>query len=240
MDKLLESECLPVLEVRTLDELHAQLLRFTASLGFDFFSAMAVVDRAPGESEFLAIDNAPVAYRGLLRDLSLGKIDPVMQHCKQRSVPIVWDQSTYVRANRAYKWEAQARFGYRCGIAMAVHLPNGRHFSLGLDRHQPLPDNPGKVTRMVASLQLFAAYAQEAAMPILAPSAGVPSDPGLTHRELESLRWTLEGKTAWEVGRILGIAENTVIRHTHHAAQKLGCTSKHHAAVKALRMGLIC
>jgi DNA-binding CsgD family transcriptional regulator len=104
-----------------------------------------------------------------------------------------------------------------------------------------LPDDPAELTRIVASVQLFATYLQEAAMPILAPaSAAAPEAANLSARELESLRWTLEGKTAWEVGRILGIAENTVIRHTHHATRKLGCTSKHHAAVKALRMGLIC
>ena len=240
MDKLLESDCLQVLEVRTVEELHARLLRFTKSLGFEFFSAMAVVDHLPEESEFIAIDNAPVGYRARIDDLSLAKFDPVSQHCKRRSTPIVWDQSAYLEVDQADLWEEQAGFGYACGVSMAAHLPHGRHFLFGLDRTRPLPHDPAERMRMVASLQLFAAYAQEAAMPILAPSAGVPSDPGLTHRELESLRWTLEGKTAWEVGRILGIAENTVIRHTHHAAQKLGCTSKHHAAVKALRMGLIC
>lgn len=63
--------------------------------------------------------------------------------------------------------------------------------------------------------------------------------PPLSSRELETLRWTLAGKTAWEVGGILGIAENTVVRHVHRATRKLGCHSKHQAAVKALRLGLI-
>jgi DNA-binding CsgD family transcriptional regulator len=61
----------------------------------------------------------------------------------------------------------------------------------------------------------------------------------LTRRELECLRWTSLGKTAWEVGRILGIAEHTAARHLHHASKKLGCVSKHQAVSRAQRLGLI-
>lgn len=67
------------------------------------------------------------------------------------------------------------------------------------------------------------------------PSCGDP----LTPRELEALRWTMEGKTAWEVGEILGIAEQTAVRHLTNATRKLDCVHKHHAVVKALRLGLI-
>jgi DNA-binding CsgD family transcriptional regulator len=49
----------------------------------------------------------------------------------------------------------------------------------------------------------------------------------------------MEGKTAWEVGRILGIAEDTVARYAHRAARKLDCSGKLPAVVKALRLGLI-
>ena len=39
---------------------------------------------------------------------------------------------------------------------------------------------------------------------------GPASDaPALTARELEALRWTMEGKTAWEVGALLGVTERT-------------------------------
>ena len=63
--------------------------------------------------------------------------------------------------------------------------------------------------------------------------------PRLTPRELETLRWTMEGKSAREAGQILGISEQTIIRHASNAARKLNCVNKHHAVVKALRLGLI-
>ena len=92
---------------------------------------------------------------------------------------------------------------------------------------------------MVAELQLFAVYALEAAMRVLSPLCGHAERPNLTPRELEALRWTMEGKTAWEVGAILGISERTAVLHVNNAMHKLECTSKHQAVLKALRLGLI-
>ena len=122
---------------------------------------------------------------------------------------------------------------------MALHMPEGRHFVLGVDRDKPIPADRHAVTRLVADLQLFAVHAQDAAQRILAPPASVPGAPSLTPRELETLRWTMEGKTAWEVGSVLGISERTAALHVNNATHKLGCVNKHQAVLKALRLGLI-
>jgi len=49
----------------------------------------------------------------------------------------------------------------------------------------------------------------------------------------------MEGKTAWEIGRILDIAENTVVRHLYSATRKLDAVNKHQAVLKALRLRII-
>ena len=169
----------------------------------------------------------------------MARRDPVMQHCKKNSVPIIWNQDTYVSAGVGDKWDAQARYGYRTGIAMALHLPQGRHFFLGVDRDQSLPTDRMELTRIVADLQLFAVHAQEAAARIMLPATPDPALPSLTPREIEALRWTMDGKTAWEVGQLLNIAERTTVQHLQNAMKKLQCNSKHQAVLKALRLGLI-
>lgn len=239
MQSVLQSGYLSVLEVKTRDELESELVRFTHQLEFQTFAAMAVIDHFVGESEFINIDNTPVNYRDTFHEHHGGKKDPVMQHCKTKSVPIIWDQSTYVNSGQGDLWEHQARFGYRYGITLALHMPEGKHFVLGVDRDQPLPKDPGEVTRMVASLQLFAVHAQEAALRVMAPSQSVAGLPSLTPRELETLRWTMEGKTAWEVANLLGISERTAVLHANNAMHKLGCVNKHQAVLKALKLGLI-
>ncbi len=236
---MLQGSFQAVLESKSREDLRAEIVRFTKKLGFDTMSAITVVDHPVGDTEFLAIDNAPEAFRDVIEDAAATRLDPVMQHCKRHSVPIIWDQNTYISAGQADKWEAQARFGYSTGICLALHMPEGRHFVLGVDRDQPLPTDRAEVTRLVADLQLFAVHAQDAAMRVLVPQSLQPERPKLTPRELDSLRWTMDGKTAWEVGGIMGIAERTAVLHVNNAMHKLGCVNKHQAVLKALRLGLI-
>lgn len=235
---MLDDEFMSILGASCRDALRVELGRATRKMGFETFTAFAVVDQSAGEWDFFWVDNAPVGY-GESAQYADGRHDPVSQHCKASSFPIVWDCSTYLAAGQSERWEYQAAFGYVSGIAVAFHLPQGRHFLIGVDRDKPLPDDRTEVIRMAADLQLFAAYAQEAALRLLAPTApGVQTVP-LTARELECLRWTMDGKTAWEVGCILGIAEQTAARHLHHATRKLESVSKHQAVIKAMNLGLI-
>lgn len=228
-----------VLEARTREEFRREIVRFTRDLGFETVTALTVIDRGVGNSEFIAVDNTPRDYADSFNDPIFAGRDPVMQHCKAQSMPIVWDQQTYVGGGVGEKWEHQAAFGYVTGIAMALHLPEGRHFMLGVDRDRPLPGDPGELQRTVADLQLFAVMAQDVAMRILVPQTLQPERPALTPRELEVLRWTMDGKTAWEAGAILGISERTAVLHISNATHKLGCANKHQAVLKALRLGLI-
>lgn len=236
---MLQDGYLSVLESRDRDEFLGRIVRFAKGLGFETVTATTIIDHFLGESEFISVDNAPASYRDVYEDVGLGRQDPVMQHCKHQSVPIIWNRETYIGAGQADRWDEQARFGYHTGIALALHMPEGRHFLLGVDRDQSLPSDRSELTRMVADLQLFAVHAQEAAMRIMLPAPQEPGAPNLTPREIESLRWTMDGKTAWEVGNILGISERTAVLHVNNAMHKLGCVNKHQAVLKALRLGLI-
>jgi DNA-binding CsgD family transcriptional regulator len=228
-----------VLQAKSRDEFRDEVVRFTQRLGFETVSAITVVERALGRSEFINVNNTPDSYAEPYYDVGSSRRDPVIQHCKRQSVPIIWDQQTYLDHDAADLWEQQASYGYRTGIAMALHLPDGKHFLLGVDRDQPLPQDPDELQRVVADLQLFAVHAQDAAVRLLLPPDQQPERPSLTPRELEALRWTMEGKTAWEVGAVLGISERTAVLHVNNAMHKLGCANKHQAVLKALRLGLI-
>jgi DNA-binding CsgD family transcriptional regulator len=235
---MLQSGYASVLGAQSRLDFEREVIRFSQSLGFNTVAAVSVIDYAVGRSDFVSVNNAPAGYAEAINDLSAGPRDPVMQHCRYQAVPIVWDQHTYTSQGQGPLWEEQARFGYCTGIAMALHMPEGRHFVIGVERDQPLPSDSGELTRIVADLQLFAVYAQEAAGRVLSPTVAA-GRPKLTPRELEALRWTMEGKTAWEVGAILGISERTAVLHVNNAMHKLGCASKHQAVLKALRLGLI-
>lgn len=237
--KLLRDDVTSVMRVRSHDELLHQVLRCARRLGFDLASAIAVQDRLDGGRDCFSVENTPEGCQEMYFDPRSTQVDPVCQHCRRHSTPIVWDQQTYVQSGQASKWGHQSAFGYGTGLAIAMHLPNGLHLMVGVDRDQPLPSSTIEVTRLAAEFTLFTMHAIEPALDLLVPPRAASDAPVLTARELETLRWTMEGKTAWEVGGILGISEQTAARHLHHAARKFDCTSKHQAVVKALRLGLI-
>ena len=228
-----------VLQSRNREEFQGEVVGFTDGSASRPCRRRSSSTTCSAKSEFITVDNTPRRYKEFVHNRGNWRRDPVMQHCKRNSMPIIWDQGTYSREGQGDKWEEQARFGYRHGIAMALHMPEGRHFFLGVDRDQPIPQDPAEATRLVADLQLFAVHAQDAALRILTPALSAPGSPSLTPRELETLRWTMEGKTAWEVGNVLGISERTAALHVNNATHKLGCVNKHQAVLKALRLGLI-
>ena len=237
---MLQGGYLAVMEAKTLGDFSSQVVRFAEQLDFKFVNALVVTDHSPNHSEFQTVDNTPIGYLDVYKDLLGARRDPVMQHCKRAAVPIIWDQETYVSQGAGDFWECQAKYGYSTGIAMALHMPGGRHFFLGVDRDKPLSKNVRTMTRIVAELQLFAVHAQDAAFRILASQPARSLDiPSLTPRELEALRWTMEGKTAWEVGTIMSISERTAVLHLQNAMHKLACVNKHQAVLKALRFGLL-
>lgn len=236
---MLQGDYLSVLEAKDQAQFRSVVIRFAQQLGFEKVAAMVAVDRPGIKPEFTSVHNAPMAWERAIEDMEIARRDPVMQHCRRNTMPIIWTQKTYLENGLIDLWDAQAEFGYRNGIAMSLHLPEGRHFTIGVERDQNLPMDRGELTRMVADLQLFAVHAQDTAMRVLVSQALQPERPSITPREMEVLRWTMDGKTAKEVGDLMNITERTAIQHLQNAMRKLDCNSKHQAVLKALRLGLI-
>jgi DNA-binding NarL/FixJ family response regulator len=61
----------------------------------------------------------------------------------------------------------------------------------------------------------------------------------LTPREREVLALVAKGKCAREIGEILHITKRTVDEHVQTTVRKLGALNRTHAAVTALRRGVI-
>jgi len=66
-----------------------------------------------------------------------------------------------------------------------------------------------------------------------------PDKTTLTHRELDVLRWVVDGKTNQEIGAVLGISDKTVEKHLEAIFKKLGVASRVEAAVRAVKEGWV-
>ncbi len=216
-----------------------RLIGFAHELDFGIATAV-LVTAAPGTDPIVvSVGNTPDAFKDASHDPGDVKRDPVIRRLKALSVPFIYDQALYVEEGAGDLWEQQAAYGYRTGIAVALHLPAHRHFLLGVNRDADLPHEDEKLTRMLADLQFLAVHAQDAAQRLLVPPALDDDAPHLTPRELDILRLTRDGKSAWVAGQILAISEHTVNFHLRNIQRKLNTTSKHQAVLVAMRHGLI-
>lgn len=59
----------------------------------------------------------------------------------------------------------------------------------------------------------------------------------ITKREMECISWASEGKTSWEISKILNISERTVNFHLANCIQKTGSVNRQQAIAKCLLQG---
>lgn len=168
--------------------------------------------------------------------------DPVIRDCFESRLPIRWTD-TYRSNSRTRKesdmmsdaWE----HGYCRGLTIPIHGPNGEIGVLSL--YSDLKDREFlKVTEANQyDVQLITHYLHNDIQTKLKREAIVPLPVALTNREVEILKWTVEGKTAWEIGSILNITERTVNFHIQNVMEKFGVHNKTQAAAKAVGMGFL-
>jgi DNA-binding CsgD family transcriptional regulator len=168
--------------------------------------------------------------------------DPVMMRIKRSHLPITYDQKFYVANGAADLWEEQAPFGYKTGIVLALHLPNNRHFAIGVDREEELPADPTALAPAISELHLLAVQAHAVAHRLAGTDhAGLATDvtPRLTRTEVDALRWTREGRCLDELSGLLKMPLSSTRAELRSARFKLQANTNHEAVLRATTAGLI-
>lgn len=130
-------------------------------------------------------------------------------------------------------------FGLRSGCSFSVHGSDGSIGILSLaSRDEHSVEMRARMRRVLPLAQVTLGYLFETGLSSL-PSPAIAMAPPLSERETECLRWAAEGKTAWETGQILNIAERTIVFHLNNAMKKLGAVNRTHAVARALHRSLI-
>lgn len=229
-----------VSQAEDIDTFRRRLIDMAGALDFPLITSVLVVeDQHAGRHQLHEVGNIPEAFANASRAPESVARDPVIKRLRTLSVPFAYDQSLYVQEKAGDLWEEQAPYGYHSGISMALHLPDGKHFFLGVDRDHALPADEG-LSRTMADLQLLAVHAQSAAARLLLPKAEpVEPPPRLSPREIEVLRWAMDGKSNWNIAQILNVSEHTVSFHLRNAFAKLKASTRTQAVLKAKTLDLL-
>ncbi|MEO3714504.1 helix-turn-helix transcriptional regulator [Roseateles flavus] len=235
---MLHTDHLGVLAAQSESEFRAEIARFAQNLGFRTVDALTVVDHDDGTTEFICVDNIGNPDWNAI-DPSYWKRDPVMQHCKTSSIPIAWGAQNYRSQGVMEIYDLVSAYGLRSGLSVSSHMRGGRHFALCVHTDRDLESDTRHVAYALPRLQLFAAHALDTAFRLFLPPDDLALAP-LSVQDVGVLSWTLDGKSAEEIATLLCISEDSLKMRLKELAHELQCENEYQAALKALRLGIIC
>lgn len=155
------------------------------------------------------------------------RLDPVIRRALSVPEPFEWGLHTSLgrlsKSQRRFFDEA-ACFGIRCGLTIPIHDGRGPVATVTFAGNTYNLPFRRSVENHVRVLQLMAMYFHAHARNKLAGDRMVDGVV-LSPREHECLQWAAVGKSAWDIGAILGISRRTVVFHLENAKMKLGVRS---------------
>jgi DNA-binding CsgD family transcriptional regulator len=163
--------------------------------------------------------------------------DIVPAAARLSAAPFTWVELLRDRKQTPKQIEFQNRLreiGVVDGFAVPIHLPAGDiGLCVSVSTHV-IEDTEERLALHVASLYahcrcqaLGGVFDASSAKNLLSP------------RELECLKWVLDGKSDTDIGAILGISHNTMHFHIERVKKKFGVRTRTQAAAMVVTMGYL-
>jgi DNA-binding CsgD family transcriptional regulator len=213
------------------------LARYCDAANFSFSASYP----SPVDSTLVAISDLPRRWSELYELRNYQDIDPIAAHCRARLTPILWwsrpDCGGLTDDDRAQSFVSEARrVGMRSGVSLPLHGIGSARGVLTISFDRDLEETRPRLEQCMPYVQLLSTFVFEAAARAIGPQPRPTQQQEITRREMQCLSWCSEGKTSWEIAKILGIAERTVHFHMQNASRKLGASSRSHAVRLALQV----
>ncbi len=162
------------------------------------------------------------------------RLDPVIAQALQTPEPFRWGTGLSLTALSSVQqqlFDEASQFGIRFGFTVPIHDGHGPIAALtfACDQRNVLFENC--VASNERLLQLMAMYFHAHVRRRLTSEHRV-GEIRLSPREFECLEWSSRGKSAWEIGNILGISRRTAAFHLDNARAKLGVRTIRQAVVR--------
>jgi len=159
--------------------------------------------------------------------------DPTIQRVTTSTEPFLWSEleGSYRDSPSAKRIMDEAKefdLGFGFTVPMLTLDGQSAGFSIASDRAELPPHYRGR-------LQLLAMYSFGRALAL----ADMPPTVKLTPREADVLQWIAEGKSDWEISKILHVSEHLVDKMARQIRTKFGAANRTQAVAQALRHKVI-
>jgi LuxR family transcriptional regulator, activator of conjugal transfer of Ti plasmids len=190
-----------------------------ARLNLSCFAYLSI----PGQTRSQArlISNYPLAWSTLYMQRHYERLDPVIIQALGHPDPFEWGLGILPSSKSQELFEEAARFGIRYGFTIPIHDRSGPVAAVTFAVDERRQQFERTIHEHARVLQLMALYFHAHARRKISNNQLV-DDATLSRREAECLEWAAQGKSAWEIGTILGISRHTVSTYLENAKAKLG------------------
>jgi len=222
----------------SIPALYQHFFEITQHLEFEHFVYLARVPVSLSRPYMFAINGYPPDWTVRYQQRNYFAVDPIFAHVEASLKPLMWnDIPMHNPAVRAFFKDAR-KHGVGHGVTIPIYGRGGELALFSVARKAELPTSVSERVEMVRNIQSYVPHIHEQVNAVaLSKGPAEVLKPQLTNREVDCLRWAGDGKTTWEIGRILDISERTVFFHLAQASDKLGVNSRPQAVARAVSMG---
>ena len=215
-----------------IERLRTALANAGAALDLSGFAYLSMPSRRGDAPEL--ISNYPVAWTDHYLREHYERVDPGIVQALTATEPFEWGQE--FTAKRLSKpqcalLDEAAQFRIRCGFTVPVLDSRGPVAAVTFATDERRPAFQRCIEQNRSVLQLMATYFHAHARRRLSINRVIDGI-ALSPRELECLEWAAQGKSAWEIGRLLDISRRTAAFHLDNAKMKCAVSTICQAVAK--------
>ncbi len=225
-----------ILAAASMPELIIQLGECTSTFGFIHFTLMDVPSKHSTRVQpLIHFSSLPQPYIAAYDQAELLKASKFIRRWSEGVSPVAWDShANFDPTDPAQVFGLRLRaINVRMG-AVFLAAPVAARQQLALmvyGSRAPLSAHENADIQSLADAAFIRFHQLRPA-----PQTGFKS---LSSREVEVIRWTAEGKTSHEIGRILSLSDHTINAYLANAIRKLECVNRAQLVAKAIRLQLI-
>lgn len=209
-------------EARDAAEFSQTMAAVASALELSCFAYLALPDTRDRKPRLISTYPKEWTFRYIQSRYEL--IDPVIIRALRTAEPFQWGRgvaSSQSSPAQKQLLDEAAQFGIGMGFTVPIHDGRGPVAALTFAARGRSSVFEDRVQSQARVLQLMALFFHTHVRRTLANDQAVGGI-RLSRREFECLEWAAQGKSAWEIGRILGISRNTVAYYLESAKKKLG------------------
>ena len=212
-------------------------LNFARNLGYKFCGFSITSNSVGVNTSAVNLNNFPHEWNTQYKKNNATQIDPIVAHCNRSTLPVLWSEELFSKT--PWLWHLLQQQGLQHGWSQAIFdEETGQRSILSLARSH-CPISAYELYEHLGFSVFITRHLHALAIARQPRKPARPQAPPLSRRELEVLKLSADGKTAYEIARILSLSERTINFHVHRAIEKLGVNNKMAAVIAAARSGAI-